>query len=394
MVLIGAFAAMWAGISGVADAAAAACSADHAVFIPLGELPGGFVDSTAEAISDDGCVVVGESDSANGLEAFAWHDAIMTGLGDLDGGIFESHALGASADGSVIVGQATSSAGQRAVRWSGGGAVELLPPAEPMVQADTIATAVSDDGSVVVGSLDYGPWGCALRWVGEAAADLLGTCDGGFSVEPAIAWNVSALGDVVVGARGGQFPPRFGPTAFRSEAGEVTTLPGLATCEFASFGYAYDVSSDGRVAVGTSCSTGGAREAVRWEDGQAGALGYGTGTYAIGVSADGSVVVGGADTAALDDEAIIWDRRHGARSLKALLEQAGVDLTGWTLIDARDVSADGRSIVGSGRNPQGWSEAWLARLPEPAGVALDAAALAVLATRALGSARAARSPRR
>ncbi len=47
-----------------------------------------------------------------------------------------------------------------------------------------------------------------------------------------------------------------------------------------------------------------------------------------------------------------------------------VDLSSWHLSWARDVSADGRVIVGQGVNPDGNLEAWLAVVPEPASLAM------------------------
>jgi hypothetical protein len=60
------------------------------------------------------------------------------------------------------------------------------------------------------------------------------------------------------------------------------------------------------------------------------------------------------------------------QNLKALLEGYGLDLSGWVLQRAEDVSADGRTIVGWGTNsnpadpnlpPDPHTEAWIAVLP-------------------------------
>ena len=63
----------------------------EAMFMGLGDLPGGRVASFANAVSADGSVVVGHSSSALALgsayEAFRWTAADgMIGLGDLPGG--------------------------------------------------------------------------------------------------------------------------------------------------------------------------------------------------------------------------------------------------------------------------------------------------------------------
>jgi probable HAF family extracellular repeat protein len=76
----------------------------QAMFMGLGDLPGGFFQSEALAVSSDGSVVVGVSRSASGPEAFRWENGAMIGLGGLPGGEFFSRAFAASADGSVIVG--------------------------------------------------------------------------------------------------------------------------------------------------------------------------------------------------------------------------------------------------------------------------------------------------
>ena len=43
----------------------------------------------------------------------------------------------------------------------------------------------------------------------------------------------------------------------------------------------------------------------------------------------------------------------------------GLDLTGWDLLSASAISADGRHLVGYGSNPDGFTEAWLVTIPEP-----------------------------
>ena len=164
------------------------------------------------------------------------------------------------------------------------------------------------------------------------------------------------------------------------------------------FSQANAVSADGSVVVGTGVSAS-FEEAFRWTD--AGMVGLGGltggnnffGSRATGVSADGSVVVGRGSSAS-GSEAFIWDEDAGMRSLQQLLiAEYGLELSlmDWILSEATGISADGRSIVGYGTNPDGDREAWLVRLGEPGnGVApipepTPLAVLAVAALAALGA---------
>ena len=50
----------------------------------------------------------------------------------------------------------------------------------------------------------------------------------------------------------------------------------------------------------------------------------------------------------------------GRRLIQDLLEiDYGLDLTGWRLDDARDITADGTTIIGFGRNPDGVRQNWM-----------------------------------
>ncbi len=95
-------------------------------------------------------------------------------------------------------------------------------------------------------------------------------------------------------------------------------------------------------------------------------------SYAAGISADGSVVVGrGYGNSGY--EAFVWTEAAGMLSLKSLLSDLGVDLTGWNLDEALAVSGDGRFIVGYGTH-LGNREGFLVDLgnpvPEPSALTL------------------------
>jgi len=86
---------------------------------------------------------------------------------------------------------------------------------------------------------------------------------------------------------------------------------------------------------------------------------------AFDLSSDGSVVVGEMWTN-LGHVPFIWDQANGMRNLQEMLStDYGLDLTGWRLGGASGISADGKTIIGNGINPDGNSEAWVARIPEP-----------------------------
>jgi len=331
-----------------------------ASFQGLGDLPGGIFSSGAAAVSADGSTVVGAGNSASGQEAFRWTSASgMVGLGDLPGSDFLSFALGVSADGSVVVGASRSSSGSlylEAFRWtSGGGMVGMGNLSE-------YAWDVSADGSVIVGDGGSDLGREAFRWTSASGMVGLGDLPGGyFSSE---AHGVSADGSVVVGRSDSGLPEAFHWTSASGMIGLGDLAGGMYTSE------AYDVSADGSTVVGWASSDsvpGGAWEAFRWTS-ASGMVGLGFlpgGNYSVAydVSSDGSVVVGFSRIADFSFKAFIWDPNNGMRNLKeVLVNDHGLDLTGWTLTRARGISDDGLTIVGTGYNPSGDTEAWIVKL--------------------------------
>jgi probable HAF family extracellular repeat protein len=284
------------------------------IFMGLGDLGGGPISSSAHGVSADGSVVVGRGNGASDGEAFRWTaGAGMLGLGDLPGGTFESQASGVSAYGSVVVGNSRSASGNEAFRWTAGGGMVGLGDLPGGIFSSR-AWAVSADGSVVVGFSRTDLGNEAFRWTVESGMVGLGDLPGG-------------------------------------------VFSSVATA----------ISADGQTIVGMSSSAASGSEAFRWTAASGmEALGFPPGrtiSRARAVSGDGSIVVGeslGGPTA------FIWDEENGMRLLSEVLtDDYGIDLTGWSLELADGISSDGRTIVGRGTNPSGFTEAWVAVIPEP-----------------------------
>lgn len=333
---------------------AAAGGAAGAEFQGLGFLPGGSV-SEAKGVSADGAVVVGSSQAADGKQqAFRW--TLAGGIAPIPrpAGLTMSWASDVSADGSTVAGWAgnsfSSPIGWEGFRWSISGALDRIAVAG----AGVWAKGISADGSVVAGSAGDE----AFRWTAAGGIQPLG----GLSPAPfrSNADGISADGRVIVGDA--LDVANVVRDAFRWADGTMVGL-GAFTASAAS--------RDGSVVVG-AFNNGDHREAYRWTAG-AGLVGLGAyapyhESFALGVSADGSVVVGYIESS-LDDSkrAFVWTAPGGMRPLQDLLaDDPGLDLTGWSLTKAMDVSAEGLTIVGRAYDPAGNEQAFRAVLAEPA----------------------------
>lgn len=357
---------------------------EAALFTPLGDFLGGPRFSYARNVSADGSTVVGERNdfplATN--QAYVWNaTAGMVLTGDFPGGE-ESLAYAVSADGGTVVGIAESESRNEAFIWDAAEGIRGLG----VLRAGTsssLASAVSHDGTTVVGvnrSHIYGTE--AFIW--DAARGIRGLDNFPSGATARVATGVSGDGSVVVGTAA--FP--FGLEAFLWT--EENGGQGLGRFPGAYSSISSAVSSDGSVAVGYGHTNEGF-EAFIWSSATGmtglGQLRGGTESYAKAVSGDGKVVVGSALSADEISEAILWDAANGMQELDVLLTSLGVDLTGWQLIDAAGISADGRTIVGTGINPDGEDEAWIAIVPEPHTALLLGLGLSGLGARALTASR-------
>jgi probable HAF family extracellular repeat protein len=339
------------------------------VIYGIGDIPGGAVYSEVLGLSADGTVAVGRS------EYYPWQHWDCTyppvdtavrwsrrdGLECLWPEPDESAAHAASMDGRVVVG-----GWGKPFRWANGDVV--------FVGAGGRANACSDDAMAIAGALEgwafdftYKCGGYflahqqAFRWTPQG-----GTVKLGHLAKWPFGWStvaaVSADGSVLVGASRpvepnmwyGEADLPIGPyEAFRWTAGDgmveiaggADVLPRLAL----------GVSGNGRVVVGTAAVPKG-NEAYRWEAGSGlirlGNLEtkYGPASVATGVSDAGDVVVGYSSSLKHSRTAIIWTPNLGMQDLREYLVSRGtLGIGDWSiLMQANAVSADGRTIGGSG----------------------------------------------
>ena len=162
------------------------------------------------------------------------------------------------------------------------------------------------------------------------------------------AYGVSADGAVVVGTayNASGYTRAFRWTASSGRMDDLGHLGG-------GYSEAYAVSADGSVVVGWSYDRSGYPRAFRWtlSSGRMQDLGDlgGGGSAAYAVSADGSVVVGLSSNAARRPRVFRWTESVG--EMENLYATYGSLLTpGSTLEEVRAISPNGRYIVGWGIN--------------------------------------------
>ena len=131
---------------------------------------------------------------------------------------------------------------------------------------------------------------------------------------------------------------------------DLGTLPGETSSR------AFAVNRDGSVIVGQSGDSA-FRQTRPGTMTRLNPITPGASSQAFAVNASGSVISG---TSAA--HAVIWTNTRGLIDLNTYLPAHGINLTDWTLLVAYGISADGRTIVGSGSH-NGLAEGWVVTLP-------------------------------
>mgnify|MGYP001574878119 CR=1 FL=1 len=342
-------------------ACGAASVAQGQSFTGVGDLSGGSFRSEAMGVSSDGLTVVGSSEFAAGqTRAFTFAGGTMTPLDDVD--VYRPVVAYAISDNGVVIGKALGPGGSEAYKLHNG-TFRALGGTVPGGALGSCAYAIAADGRTVIGSREIaGPKVEACLWFGPAPLGL-GFLDP--SDDVSVAFGISADGSVTVGGSAG---PGGQTVAFMSSGGVMVALPTFG----GTFTEAHAISDDGKVIVGAGRGYSSGTHAFSYAvaSGVLTDLGELDGgddfSDALAVNADGSVIVGQSGQAS-GTVAMIWDATNGMRNLKDVLVAQGVsNLAGWTLTRANGVSNDGLVVCGTGINPSGFTEGWVAVLLPPA----------------------------
>lgn len=306
--------------------------------------------ASARDVSADGSRVLGSVGGRNGSSVGYWDwPAAFVGVEGTCCGSFATLApIAISADASTIAMVRSENGVHTGLRWS---EVEGLVALTGSESSEAPVAGISGDGVTVLGSAA----GRAAYWTLDA-----------WTVPTPAGFPEGVAGRLLAKRDDGRFlgraadgaPPEV-PALFHLDAATLAPAPlpdvGLVLPARAT--------PDGRVAVGTYWSYEGLELPFVWSDRSIPSFVTLSEIYAgarpLGASDDGRVVVGeywNTTPGSNGWTAFVWDPISGFRSLREVLEGAGVDTSLVSLRSARGVSADGRTVVG---------DRFIARLPEP-----------------------------
>jgi uncharacterized membrane protein len=326
----------------------------------------GAINTYVGGISGDGSVVVG-SRTPQGGPLFRWTAA--EGVVNI-GGFGQLARI--SRDGRTIVSTAKGPDGVvSAAIWQGGTSWRVLgglPGQKPLDNKLSTAYSVSGDGSIIVGLLYTSP-AHAFRWDAVNGMVDLGSIHGRNSRAN---W-ISADGHVIVGW---DEDPTQQTGLFYDVWRGAIWWSGIESLihPFGWIGPAEATNGSGSIIVGRG-HPAAPRHAYMYTawNGQVedlGALDRGltpgaqrendtSGAFAV--SDDPSIVVG--ESGLTPPAAFIWTPQEGMVSLLDYLKERGATgLDRWWLLGAGSIAPDGKTVAGTGINPDGDVEGWVAIL--------------------------------
>jgi uncharacterized membrane protein len=262
--------------------------------------------------------------------------------------------VGISSDGSTIWGEFW--------RWTTSGGFQTL---SSLLVGNYHVFGCTSDGRTVTGI--RGSYGIneldIFRWtVGEGSPEILPRPAGnpeGYLYFNSISGDGSTIGGMAVG------PDYTSSAVVLGSNGVINLTPTQGQSNLVK-----DLSDDGSVAVGMAFLPPFDVSGFRWtaEGGMEVIVPLGD---ARACNADGTIIGGGRLVLGSIDLAAwirIGDQPWTDLRDYLVAEQGlGAVLEGWKLETVQDISADGRTIVGSGINPQGCDQGFLVRLDLPGG---------------------------
>ncbi len=344
-------------------------------FTVLSPPPNTYQAPMIRGMSDDGRYFVGSVVDAQGRSVpFRWSASEGYRIIPIDAGLDWAYGQHVSGDGRIIVGSMLPSNTGNFSPWS---AVSV--DGGPMTRAfnSSYAGALSSDGTLV-GVYDHpdpGNWVFAKLWdrsTGRAVSlrpegndDLYSKRRYVFGSTPDGSRMVGSYSNPSSGARIAViWEITRSPQALTAA---LHVLPALETLESLD---AIDISDDGRIVAGTAYRGANQGETpvrvdvVALASESLGTLDGYTGSSTVGISGNGWAVVGRSHSNSPDrSTTFYWSRATGMTSLAQILASAGIDLSGWTHLDAVAISSDGGIVCGNGKDPGGAVQGWIVTLP-------------------------------
>jgi hypothetical protein len=332
--------------------AALPARAEQASFLRLEWPPGGAVWAD---LSGDGTTLVGDMAAPNGTTVgFRWRAATGYEVIAYPGAI-GTVCRAVSYDGEVVCGSTDTQIGREAFRWTPAGGIEILGDL-PTGPVRAFATRMSADGNAISGvgttSLSHNIEG--FYWTRELGMIPIGDFPG--NVRYSAPLGISADGSTLTGA---------GRSTYGDEAFLWTPGGGLRSFDPPGHivGLGIAISADGSTVLGLAYY-GFLWDAVRGPRDFPPVNGHLF--IPENMTADARYVVGHHDPISGDaDVAYIWDQRNGYRKFSTLMTSRGVDLSGWSITNLRHISDNGRVILGIGWDALDHTYYFLANLGDP-----------------------------